>query len=70
MVIKSLTGKNFVRKAQAHGEKTQADDFVILHENITVVQRCRDIISEWLKGMGLELKPEKTRLAHTLNQRS
>jgi len=45
-----------------------ADDFVILHENITVVQRCREIISEWLNGMGLELKPSKTRLAHTLIQ--
>lgn len=43
-----------------------ADDFVILHEDITVVQRCREIISEWLNGMGLELKPSKTRLAHTL----
>jgi RNA-directed DNA polymerase len=45
-----------------------ADDFVILHEDITVVQRSQTIISEWLKGMGLELKPSKTRLAHTLNQ--
>ncbi|MCT7992955.1 group II intron reverse transcriptase/maturase [Laspinema olomoucense] len=44
-----------------------ADDFVILHEDITVVQRCKEIISEWLKGIGLELKPSKTRLAHTLN---
>ncbi|MHC5765363.1 MAG: group II intron reverse transcriptase/maturase [Nostoc sp.] len=45
-----------------------ADDFVILHEDISVVQRCKEIISEWLNGMGLELKPSKTRLAHTLNQ--
>jgi RNA-directed DNA polymerase len=45
-----------------------ADDFVILHEDITVVQRCKEIISGWLKGMNLELKPCKTRLAHTLNQ--
>ncbi|MEG3936239.1 MULTISPECIES: group II intron reverse transcriptase/maturase, partial [unclassified Microcoleus] len=45
-----------------------ADDFVILHENLTVVQRCKEMISEWLKGMGLELKPSKTRLAHTLIQ--
>ena len=43
-----------------------ADDFVILHEDITVVQRCKEIISEWLKDMGLELKPSKTRLTHTL----
>lgn len=45
-----------------------ADDFVIIHEDITVVQRCKEIISEWLQGMGLELKPSKTRLAHTLTQ--
>ncbi|MBE9058736.1 group II intron reverse transcriptase/maturase [Sphaerospermopsis sp. LEGE 08334] len=45
-----------------------ADDFVILHEDITVVQKCREIISEWLNGMGLELKPSKTKLVHTLEQ--
>ena len=45
-----------------------ADDFVILHEDITVVQRCREIISEWLLDMGLELKPAKTRLTHTLDE--
>jgi RNA-directed DNA polymerase len=44
-----------------------ADDFVILHPDITVVQRCQQITAEWLKDMGLELKPEKTRLSHTLN---
>jgi RNA-directed DNA polymerase len=43
-----------------------ADDFVVLHEDKAVVQRCREIISEWLNDIGLELKPEKTRLAHTL----
>lgn len=42
-----------------------ADDFIVLHENKAVVQRCREIISEWLKSIGLELKPEKTRLTHT-----
>ncbi len=45
-----------------------ADDFVILHEDLTVVQRCKEIISEWLKDMGLELKPSKTRIAHTLKE--
>jgi len=43
-----------------------ADDFVVLHEDKAVVQRCREIISDWLAGIGLELKPEKTRLTHTL----
>ena len=45
-----------------------ADDFVILHKDLTVVQRCQQIIAEWLKGIGLELKPSKTRIAHTLVQ--
>ncbi|MDV2997022.1 MAG: Group II intron-encoded protein LtrA [Chroococcidiopsis sp. SAG 2025] len=44
-----------------------ADDFVVLCDEKAVVQRCRELISEWLKGVGLELKPEKTRLTHTLN---
>lgn len=44
-----------------------ADDFVVLHEDKAVVQRCREIISDWLAGIGLELKPEKTRLTHTLH---
>lgn len=45
-----------------------ADDFIILHENLAVVQRCQQIIAEWITGMGLELKPSKTHLTHTLNQ--
>lgn len=45
-----------------------ADDFVILHKDLTVVQRCQQIIAEWLKDMGLELKPSKTRLTHTLHE--
>jgi len=45
-----------------------ADDFVILHKDLTVVQGCQTLIADWLKDIGLELKPSKTRLAHTLNQ--
>ena len=44
-----------------------ADDFLVLHKDLNVVQRCREIISEWLKDIGLELKPAKTRIAHTLH---
>ena len=43
-----------------------ADDFLLIHKDLTVVQRCRDLTSEWLKDIGLELKPSKTRIAHTL----
>ena len=43
-----------------------ADDFVILHEDLKVVQKCQEIISYWLQDMGLELKPSKTHISHTL----
>ena len=45
-----------------------ADDFVILHHDLAVVQRCQTVITEWLRDIGLELKPSKTRLGHTLNK--
>ncbi|MHC5779675.1 reverse transcriptase/maturase family protein [Nostoc sp.] len=44
-----------------------ADDFLIIHPNFDVVNECKDRIIEWLKEMGLELKPSKTRITHTLN---
>jgi RNA-directed DNA polymerase len=43
-----------------------ADDFVIMHEELNVVLECKVIIAEWLREMGLELKPSKTKLTHTL----
>ena len=45
-----------------------ADDFVIIHEDLNVVKKCQEIIVEWLIDMGLELKPSKTRLTHTLKE--
>ena len=45
-----------------------ADDFVIIHERLEVVERCKQIISEWLAEYDLEIKPEKTQIVHTLKQ--
>ena len=45
-----------------------ANVFVVLHEEISVVQRCQQIIAEWLTGMSLELEQDKTRLTHTLHR--
>ncbi|GET44496.1 reverse transcriptase domain-containing protein [Microseira wollei] len=41
-----------------------AEDFVVVCAEKSVVQRCGEIISEWLNRVKLELKPEKTRLTH------
>ena len=43
-----------------------ADDFVVLHEDRQVIEQARQLAAQWLAGMGLELKPEKTRISHTL----
>ncbi|HTI14646.1 MAG TPA: group II intron reverse transcriptase/maturase [Dictyobacter sp.] len=45
-----------------------ADDFVVLHEKAEEVKKAQQIIAKWLQGIGLELKPSKTRLSHTLNE--
>lgn len=45
-----------------------ADDFVVLHENREIILKAKEFISEWLMKIGLELKPEKTRLGHTLHK--
>jgi RNA-directed DNA polymerase len=43
-----------------------ADDFVICHPDRATTQQCQQLIQDWLKPLGLELKPSKTRLGHTL----
>lgn len=44
------------------------DDFVILHEDLKVVQGCHRLVREWLEKLGLELKPSKTHICHTLKK--
>jgi RNA-directed DNA polymerase len=43
-----------------------ADDLVVLHQDAEVIRRCQEVIADWLKGMGLELRPSKTFITHTL----
>ncbi len=42
------------------------DDFVVIHEDLQVIQQCQSAISLWLSDMGLSLKPSKTHISHTL----
>ncbi|WCR59251.1 MAG: Group II intron-encoded protein LtrA [Wolbachia endosymbiont of Ctenocephalides felis wCfeF] len=44
-----------------------ADDFVVIHENEEILFKAKILIEEWLKTIGLELKPLKTKISHTLN---
>ena len=44
-----------------------ADDFVILCSDENTMKEAKKRAEQWLSGIGLELKEEKTRFTHTLN---
>ena len=44
-----------------------ADDFVVFHRDPIVIEQSQRFIAGWLQHMGLELKPSKTRITHTLD---
>jgi len=44
-----------------------ADDFVIFHSEESKLLEAAEIAKEHLHGMGLELKPSKTKVTHTLS---
>jgi RNA-directed DNA polymerase len=43
-----------------------ADDLVAVHDDLNIVREVQELIETQLKPMGLRLKPEKTRITHTL----
>ena len=42
-----------------------ADDFVVMNHNLSVIQKCKEIISEFLAERGFELSDAKTKIVHT-----
>jgi RNA-directed DNA polymerase len=57
--IKKVKGASLIR---------YADDFVIIHESLEKLEKCKELIKEWLAQFDLELKSNKTRITHTLNE--
>ena len=45
-----------------------ADDLVILCADLETLIELKAVAEEWLATMGLQLKPSKTRITHTLNE--
>ena len=43
-----------------------ADDLVVICDELSVVLHCRQLLENWLSNIGLELKPSKTKIVHTL----
>ena len=44
-----------------------ADDLVVIHKDKGLIEKAQEVVAKWLGGIGLELKPEKTKITHTLN---
>ena len=44
-----------------------ADDFVVLNENLQVIEQTKEFIKEFLWKRGLKLNENKTRICHTLH---
>lgn len=45
-----------------------ADDLVVLCIDLDTLLKLQKLADAWLAGMGLRLKPSKTRITHTLNE--
>jgi RNA-directed DNA polymerase len=70
LVIKSFPRKDFKvngKWATIRPPKLirYCDDFVVIHEDLSIIQKCLQVITEWLKCIGLELKASKTQITHT-----
>ena len=73
LIKKAFPTRSGYRKGKYWGIATPdviryADDFLVLHSDIEVIKQCKHLIETWLKDIGLELKPEKTRISHTLEE--
>jgi RNA-directed DNA polymerase len=72
--MEDLIAQRFPRQRH-HGSRRErptlvryADDLVVLHADRTVIVEAKAVLAEWLLAMGLELKPSKTRIVHTLHE--
>jgi RNA-directed DNA polymerase len=73
----SLVNRNGTRRVRTSGggfsttgkpaASAASDWYVVLHAERTVIEHAQHLISAWLHDMGLELKPSKTRITHTLH---
>src|SRR5262249_4119900 len=74
--LEECVAKAFPKTRKVNGRRTKwtptviryADDLVVLHPDLTVIQQSKEVIADWLKGMNLELKPSKTFLPHSLEE--
>lgn len=67
LVIRDKNGRAMSRqyKNTSLGVIRYADDFVILHKDLWVIEQARTQVQAWIGSMGLALKDSKTSIRHT-----
>ena len=62
-----MSGDVHVRVCERLGVRLpRATHLVVVHPAREKIERCQTLLAEQLHGMGVELKPSKTRITHTL----
>lgn len=59
---------NLQNKIMQMGFIRYANNFVVLHEELSAIIGVLGIIEKWLKDIGLQLENSKTKIVHTLNE--
>jgi RNA-directed DNA polymerase len=66
--LETLITNKFKRLSTGQNKRTAAilvryaDDFVVIHEHLSVIEQSKQLISQWLSNLGLELKESKTKI--------
>ena len=73
ITTKKIRGHNGKLLCKEHKKKSisvirYADDFLIIHKDLEIIREATEITKTWLAHLGLELKPSKTRICHSLNK--
>lgn len=56
--------------AKAPYTPSYADDFLVIHKSLEVLEAIRVYVEQWLTLRGLELHPDKTAIRHTDTRRN
>lgn len=64
-IRKRVVSKIGVKKARSLTVVRYADDMLVLHSDLQVVEFCHKVIKVFLLGMNLELNPDKTAIRHS-----
>jgi RNA-directed DNA polymerase len=64
--LEEMIGQACPRRGRTPAVIRYADDLVVLHPDREVIEHGQALMAHWVREMGWELNPRKTRIRHTL----